>query len=117
MSARRRSSGAPVAAVLGAAVLLSGCGAKHAPVTFTVGDLRAMHADVVVKGHEVKGFARLTDGDDVKTGPDGRARVRLDDGTLVVVDASTSFTLHGTSVALAEGRVFVQGEGARFREG
>jgi tetratricopeptide (TPR) repeat protein len=97
------------ALALAGLALGTGCAAKRAPATFTVGDLRAMHADVVVKGREVRGTARLSDGDDVKTGPDGRARVRLDDGTLVVVDASTSFTLRGASVTLSEGRLFVQG--------
>lgn len=80
-----------------------------APVVYTVGDIRAMHADVLVGGKEVRGMRRLADGDAVKTGPDGRARIRLDDGTLVVVDASTAFTLHGAAIALDEGRLFVQG--------
>jgi Mg-chelatase subunit ChlD/tetratricopeptide (TPR) repeat protein len=75
-----------------------------------------MHADVIVKGREVRGTARLSDGDDVKTGPDGRARIRLDDGTVVVVDASTTFTLRGTRVALGEGRLFVQGGAAAHSE-
>ncbi len=77
-------------------------------VIATVGDIRAMHAEVLVGGTEVRGTARLADGDEVKTGPDGRARIRLDDGTTVVVDAATDFTLHGPRIALAHGRLFVQ---------
>ena len=53
--------------------------------------------------------ARISDGDQVKTGPDGRARVRLDDGTLVAVDARTTFALKGNRLTLETGRIFVQG--------
>jgi tetratricopeptide (TPR) repeat protein len=75
-----------------------------------------MHAEVVVRGMEVRGSARLADGDDVKTGPDGRARIRLDDGTLVVVDAATEFTLHGARITLDRGRLFVQTGAASHTE-
>ena len=44
------------------------------PVQATVGDLRALHAEVRVRGVEVRGSARLRDGDEIKTGPGGRAR-------------------------------------------
>lgn len=79
------------------------------PVVFTTGDIRAMHADVHVGDREVRGSARLTDGDTVKTGPDGRARVRLDDGTLVVVGGATELKLRDGRLVLARGRLFVQG--------
>ena len=53
------------------------------PVALTVGDVRAMHAEVWAGDREVRGSDRLSDGDTVKTGPDGRAKVKLDDGTLL----------------------------------
>jgi tetratricopeptide (TPR) repeat protein len=79
------------------------------PVGLTTGDLRAMHAGVTIGDHEVRGDARLVDGDGVKTAVDGRARIRLDDETLVVVDGSTELALKGGRVTLQRGRLFVQG--------
>ena len=84
-------------------------GSSQAPLAFTVGDIRAVHADVTVSKRSVQGEQRLSDGDSVATGPDGRARLRLDDGTIVAVDAATRFTLHGSKLELETGRVFVQG--------
>ena len=85
---------------------------RHGPSVFTSADIRAMHAEVRVGEREVRGNARLADGDRVSTGPDGRARVRLDDGTLLVVDGSTAFQLGEARIMLDHGRIFVQG-GAR----
>ncbi|HSO31375.1 MAG TPA: FecR domain-containing protein, partial [Labilithrix sp.] len=85
-------------------------------VKTTVGDLRSLHAEVLVRGREVRGSARLRDGDDVKTAPGGRARIRLDDGTVVVVDGSTEITLRGQRVALTKGRLFVQAGAASRTE-
>ena len=82
----------------------------------TVGDLRSLHADVTIRGKSMAGDARLRDGDDVKTGPGGRARMRLDDGTVVIVDGSTELTLAGQKIALAKGRVFVQAGAASRTE-
>ena len=78
-------------------------------VAFTTGDLRAMHAGVTVGEREVRGEARLVDGDSIKTAADGRARIRLDDGTLIVVDGSSELSLQGGRVTLKRGRLFVQG--------
>jgi Flp pilus assembly protein TadD len=86
-----------------------GSSAPSGRFAFTTADIRAMHADVRIGDREVRGTARLADGDRVTTGPDGRARVRLDDGTLVVVDGSTDFTLRATGISLEHGRLFVQG--------
>ena len=90
-------------------------GPREAAVV-TVGDLRAMHASVAVAGTNVRGSARLSDGDTVTTGPDGRARIRLDDGALVVVDGTTVLTLHGARIALEHGRIFVQTGAASHTE-
>jgi len=89
--------------------LVSCKGRSQAPLVFTVGDIRAVHADVTVSKRPVQGEQRLSDGDSVATGPDGRARLRLDDGTIVAVDAATRLTLHGSKLELEAGRVFVQG--------
>ena len=85
-------------------------------VKTTVGDLRSLHAEVDVRGQEVRGSARLRDGDDVKTGPGGRARLRLDDGTVVVVDGDATLTLRGERLALTRGRIFVQAGAASRTE-
>ena len=85
-------------------------------VSTTVGDLRSLHAEVVVRGQEVRGNARLRDGDDVKTGPGGRARIRLDDGTIVIVDGDATLTLRGERLSLTRGRIFVQAGAASRTE-
>ncbi len=82
----------------------------------TVGDLESLHAEVMVRGAEVRGSARLRDGDDVKTAAGGRARIRLDDGTLVIVDGNTEITLRGERVTLTKGRLFVQAGAASRTE-
>ena len=74
---------------------------------YTVGDVQVMHASVKLSGREVRGHARLADGDRLLTGPDGRARLRLDDATLIFVAASTDFTLRGSGFTLMQGRLFV----------
>ncbi len=104
--------------VLIAAVVLAACGGKkqQASVTYTLGDVQVAHAEVKIGERQILGHARLSDGDAVTTGPDGRARVRLDDGTLVVVDVSTTFTLQGNRLALDRGRLFVQGGSASRTE-
>jgi tetratricopeptide (TPR) repeat protein len=85
-------------------------------VQTTVGDLRSLHAEVFVRGREVRGSARLLDGDDVKTAPEGRARIRLDDGTVAIVDGGTELTLRGERIAMARGRLFVQAGAAARTE-
>ena len=85
-------------------------------VKTTVGDLRSLHAEVLVRGQEVRGSARLRDGDDVKTGPGGRARIRLDDGTTVIVDGDATLTLRGERLSLTRGRIFVQAGAASRTE-
>jgi Flp pilus assembly protein TadD len=101
-----------VAWAAGLAVLATRQPSHGGPVTFTTADIRAMHADVHVGTREVRGETRLADGDHVTTGPDGRARVRLDDGTLVVVGGSTELELHEAGITLDHGRLFVQGGAA-----
>jgi len=88
----------------------------QAPLVFTVGDIQAVHADVTISTRPVQGEQRLSDGDRVVTGPDGRARLHLDDGTIVAVAPATRFTLRGSKLELEAGRVFVQGGAAARTE-
>ena len=80
----------------------------------TIADLQAVHADVLLRGAPVRGVARASARDTVETGPDGRARLRLDDGTQIVLDRATKLTLDATGASLETGRIFVLGApGAR----
>lgn len=79
------------------------------PAGITVGDLHAIHAEVRAANREIRGQARVADDEPISTGPDGRARLRLDDGTLVVIDTKTSFAVRGKNLKLTAGRLFVQG--------
>ena len=91
--------------------LLTGCHSERrapAELVLSVGDVQAIHADVSVEGRTLAGSGRLADGDTLRTGPAGRARVRLDDGTLVAVDVATTLTVHGRRLELLAGRAFVQ---------
>ena len=90
------------------------------PLVPTLGDLQAVHAGVSVGGADVRKERRLTAGDAVETDAEGRGRLRLDDGTVVLLDASTRLEVKGggegaaLSLAVTKGRVFVQGApGAR----
>jgi tetratricopeptide (TPR) repeat protein len=90
----------------------SGCKRDPAPTaekSFSVGDLHAVHTEVRVGSREVRGRVRVSDGDSVTTGPDGRARLRLDDGTRVVIGSATRFKLEGTRITLESGRLFLEG--------
>ena len=84
------------------------------PLVPTVADLVAVHAGVATRGVSVRRAERLAVGDAVETDADGRARLRLDDGTALVIDRSTKLAVKEAGVAIASGRVFVQGApGAR----
>ena len=84
-------------------------GERSGPILLTLGDIRAMHADVSIGDRTIRGSARLSDGDTVMTSADGRARVRLDDGMLVVIGGSTEASLRDGRLVLARGKLFVQG--------
>jgi tetratricopeptide (TPR) repeat protein len=73
----------------------------------TVADLEAVHSEVTTPAGAVRGAARLTAGDFVHTDADGRARIRLDDGTSAIVDRETKLTLRDAGMTLEAGRLFV----------
>ncbi|HVY48224.1 MAG TPA: hypothetical protein VHB21_20190, partial [Minicystis sp.] len=84
------------------------------PLVATVGDLSAVHAKVTDRGEEVRRLRRVSVGDVVETDEEGRARLRLDDGTSLVLDRATKLTLTDMGLGLDHGRLFVQGAlGAR----
>ena len=95
-------------------VIASGRQAPGLGLPTTVADLQAVHADVSLRGAHVPGVARASANDAIETGPDGRARLRLDDGTAIVIDRNTKLTLAANGASLTEGRIFVLGApGAR----
>lgn len=78
----------------------------------TVASLQAVHPAVTLltadgKERNVMGLTRVGAGDRVATNEHGRARVELDDGTLLVLDESTQVSLTAT-LEIERGRVFVQ---------
>ena len=84
----------------------------------TAADLSAVHAGVTVAGAEVRKLTRVAVGQTVATDEDGRARLRLDDGTAIVLDRATELSLTDKGITLARGRIFVEGApGARTEIG
>lgn len=75
----------------------------------TVADLSIVHPGVSVNGAEQRGLVRLRPDQKLETDAEGRARLRMDDGTLVLVDRSTKITVGDGKVELTAGRLFVQG--------
>jgi tetratricopeptide (TPR) repeat protein len=113
----RASSAPTVFAVIAAALALLGTVLllRHEsptlsrPLVPTVADLQAVHAGVTAAGAPVRRAQRLAAGDAVETDEAGRARLRLDDGTVVVVDRGTRLAVREGGIAVERGRVFVLG--------
>ncbi len=82
------------------------------PLVPTVADLQAIHAGVLAGGSPVRRATRLSAGDAVETDAGGRARLRLDDGTALVIDHDTRLVVHEGGLAVERGRVFVLGVAA-----
>ncbi len=84
------------------------------PLVPTIADLSAIHAGVFAKGDDVRKIRRLSVGDTVETDADGRARLRLDDGSTFVIDKNSKLVLTEKGAVLEFGRIFAQGAlGAR----
>ena len=79
-------------------------------LTSTVADLSVVHAGVKVGHAEVRGVRRLSVGDRVVSDADGRARLRLDNGSSCVIDRGVELELTEQGFELLRGRVFVVGE-------
>lgn len=73
----------------------------------TLGDLKPVHAGVTVGTERVQWLRRLALGDKVTTDADGRARLRLDDGTSAVLDRSTTLVVTPQGFRLEQGRAHV----------
>jgi tetratricopeptide (TPR) repeat protein len=79
------------------------------PLLTTVADLEVVHPAVTVARAEVRGARRLTAGDSVSTSDEGLARVRNDDGSVVLIDRRTRLAVRASTTRLETGRIFVQG--------
>lgn len=108
-------------AVLGLFATGLGACSTATPLSPTLADLQPIHGDVALleAGAEpisVATLVRLSDGDGVRTDGAGRARVRLDDGTTLLLDRETRVVFREATIALEAGRAFVQvPEGTQVR--
>jgi tetratricopeptide (TPR) repeat protein len=78
-------------------------------VFYSVAEVQAVHSDVRVKGRLVRGVARVASQEPIETSADGRGRLRLDNGTVVILDRSTRVLLRPEGLSLEQGRVMIQG--------
>jgi hypothetical protein len=85
-------------------------------VRATVGEIQTVHAEVTIGEREVRGVALFSVGDRIRVGKDGRARLRLDDGTTAVVDRGTELVVTDKGLGVNEGRIFVLGGRAAHTE-
>ncbi|MBN2194552.1 MAG: FecR domain-containing protein [Polyangiaceae bacterium] len=88
--------------------VLTGCQSSP-PLVTTAADLEVVHPAVTVAGLEVRGARRLVGGDAVVTTDEGLARVRSDDGTVILIDRRTRLAVREGAVRLEAGRIYVQG--------
>lgn len=75
----------------------------------SVADLSVVHPGVHVNTAERRGLVRLAAGEKVQTDAEGRARLRFDDGAVLLLDRSTEVTVGETKAELLKGRLFVVG--------
>jgi Mg-chelatase subunit ChlD len=94
---------------MAAALVLGGrsCSHQRAQLASTLADLKPVHAGVTVSGERVQWLRRVGLGDRLATDHEGRARVRLDDGTTAVLDRDTSLVLTAKGFRLEHGRAHV----------
>lgn len=94
---------------LAAACVLGGraCSRPSGHLAATLGDLKPVHAGVTVSGERVQWLRRVALGDKLATDRDGRARLRLDDGTTAVLDRDTALLVTAKGFRLEQGRAHV----------
>jgi tetratricopeptide (TPR) repeat protein len=93
--------------VLGAGGIWRSTRSSARALSPTVGDMEAVHATVATPRGAVRGITRLSAGDFVETDADGRARIRLDDGTNAIVDRQSRLIVGDAGMTLEAGRLFV----------
>lgn len=76
-------------------------------VSATLADLKPVHAGVTVDGQSVLWLRRVALDDKLVTDADGRARLRLDDGTSAVLDRNTRLVITAKGFRLEQGRAHV----------
>jgi hypothetical protein len=79
------------------------------PLVQTVADVQPVHAGVSLGDQAIRRVRRITDGSNVQTDDDGRARIQLDDGTSLIVAGNTRLGLSSSRVRLERGRIFAKG--------
>lgn len=98
------------AALVATATCVSGCGEKPSKVTeFSVADLQVLHDGVTLADKPVTQAIRVGENDTVQTKPEGRTRLRLDNGASVIVDGASELVVSSDKVELRNGRIFVIG--------
>jgi tetratricopeptide (TPR) repeat protein/Mg-chelatase subunit ChlD len=91
--------------IAAAFMLLSrGASQQHGVLAATLADLKPIHAGVSVDGARVQWLRRVSLDDKVVTDADGRARLRLDDGTSAVLDRDTTLVVTAKGFRLEQGR-------------
>ncbi len=83
------------------------CSKTQGALLATLADLKPVHAGVTVGRERVQWLRRVSLDDEVATDADGRARLRLDDGTAVVLDRNTSLRMTAKGFQLTQGRAYV----------
>jgi tetratricopeptide (TPR) repeat protein len=83
------------------------CSSQRVQLASTVADLKPVHAGVTVSGERVQWLRRVGLGDRLATDQEGRARLRLDDGTTAVLDRDTSLVLTAKGFRLEQGRAHI----------
>lgn len=75
----------------------------------SLGEIQVVHPEVRVGARQVRGVLRFASGQVIETGASGRARIRIDDGTSLVMDRSTALLTSEKGIELKTGRLFVLG--------
>ena len=95
--------------LLGLLVALASCKSKKTELATTVADLQVVHMAVSVADAPAHGLVRVPDRAVVQTTDQGRARLRLDDGTWFVVPGTTKVNVEMGRATLDSGKLFALG--------